>query len=81
VNKIEFEDNHPFIVRDPNKCILCGLCVRVCDEVMGVGALGLVHRGFDTVVKPTLEKPLVESGCVSCGQCVNVCPTGGSEKD
>jgi len=76
VNKIEFEDNHPFIVRDPNKCILCGLCVRVCDEVMGVGALGLVHRGFDTVVKPTLEKPLIESGCVSCGQCVSVCPTG-----
>ena len=76
VNKIEFEDDHPFIVRDPNKCILCGLCVRVCDEVMGVGALGLVHRGFDTVVKPTLEKPLVESGCISCGQCVSVCPTG-----
>lgn len=46
-NTIEFEDDHPFIVRDPNKCILCGLCVRVCDEIMGVGALGLVHRGFD----------------------------------
>ena len=42
-NTIDFEDDHPFIVRDPNKCILCGLCVRVCDEVMGVGALGLVH--------------------------------------
>ena len=76
VNRIEFEDDHPFLVRDPNKCILCGLCVRVCDEVMGVGALGLVHRGFDTVVKPTLEKPLAESGCISCGQCVSVCPTG-----
>lgn len=76
VNLVEFEDDHPFIMRDPNKCILCGLCVRVCDEVMGVGALGLVHRGFDTVVKPSLEKPLTESGCISCGQCVSVCPTG-----
>lgn len=79
-NLIEFEDDHPFIVRDPNKCILCGLCVRVCDEVMGVGALGLVHRGFDTVVKPTLEKPLAESGCESCGQCVSVCPVGALQE-
>lgn len=79
-NVIEFEDNHPFIVRDPNKCILCGLCVRVCDEVMGVGALGLVNRGFDTVVKPSLEKPLAESGCMSCGQCVSVCPTGALQE-
>lgn len=80
INKIEFEDDHPFIVRDPNKCILCGLCVRVCDEVMGVCALGLVERGFDTVVKPSLEKPLAESGCVSCGQCVSVCPTGALQE-
>lgn len=79
-NVIEFEDDHPFIVRDPNKCILCGLCVRVCDEVMGVGALGLVDRGFDTVVKPSLEKPLAESGCMSCGQCVSVCPTGALQE-
>ena len=79
-NTIEFEDDHPFIVRDPNKCILCGLCVRVCDEIMGVGALGLVHRGFDTVVKPNMEKPLIESGCVSCGQCVSVCPTGALQE-
>ena len=79
-NVIEFEDDHPFIVRDPNKCILCGLCVRVCDEVMGVGALGLVGRGFDTVVKPSLERPLAETGCMSCGQCVTVCPTGALQE-
>lgn len=79
-NTVEYEDDHPFIVRDPNKCILCGLCVRVCDEVMGIGALGLVNRGFDTVVKPNLEKPLAKSGCVSCGQCVSVCPTGALQE-
>ena len=77
---IEFKDDHPFIVRDPNKCILCGLCVRVCDEVVGVGALGLVNRGFDTVVKPNMEKPLAESGCISCGQCVSVCPVGALQE-
>lgn len=80
INKTEYDDPHPFIVRDPNKCILCGLCVRVCDEVMGIGALGLVHRGFDTVVMPNMEKPLIESGCISCGQCVNVCPTGALQE-
>lgn len=79
-NIIEFEDDHPFIVRDPNKCILCGLCVRVCDEVMGVAALGLVNRGFDTVVKPSLEKPLTETACESCGQCVAVCPVGAIQE-
>lgn len=79
-NRIEFEDDHPFILRDPNKCILCGLCVRVCDEVMGIGALGLVNRGFDTVVMPNMMKPLAESGCVSCGQCVNCCPTGALQE-
>jgi formate dehydrogenase major subunit len=75
-----YDDGHPFILRDSNKCILCGLCVRVCDEVMGIGALGLVDRGFDTIVKPTLEAPLAESGCVSCGQCVSVCPTGALQE-
>ena len=79
-NLVEFDDMHPFIIRDPNKCILCGLCVRVCDEVMGVGALGLVNRGFDTVVKPALEKPLAESGCEACGQCVKVCPVGALQE-
>ncbi len=77
---IEFKDDHPFIIRDPNKCILCGLCVRVCDEVMDVGALGLVNRGFDTVVMPNMGKSLIHSGCISCGQCVSVCPTGALQE-
>ena len=76
----KIEDDHPFIVRDSDKCILCGLCVRVCDEVMGVGALGLVDRGFDTVVAPTLGLPLAESGCESCGQCVTCCPVGALQE-
>ncbi|KPU46330.1 NADPH-Fe(3+) oxidoreductase subunit beta [Oxobacter pfennigii] len=69
-------DEHPFIERNSDKCILCGLCVRACDEVMGVTALGLVSRGFDTIVKPEFKMPLSESECISCGQCVSVCPVG-----
>ncbi|MCD8365859.1 MAG: FAD-dependent oxidoreductase [Clostridiales bacterium] len=80
VKKTEFDDPHPFIQRDPNKCILCGLCVRACEEVMGVGALGFVQRGFDTVVLPALGKRLEETGCISCGQCVSVCPTGALQE-
>ena len=70
------EEDHPFIHRNPDKCILCGLCVRVCDEVVGATALGLVDRGFQTIVKPALNQELRETDCISCGQCVNVCPTG-----
>ncbi len=76
------DNTHPFIDRNPDKCILCGLCVRVCDEVMGRTALGLVGRGFDTIVKPALDMPLRETDCISCGQCINLCPTGAlGEKD
>ncbi|MDR0294383.1 MAG: molybdopterin-dependent oxidoreductase, partial [Oscillospiraceae bacterium] len=70
------EDGHPNIRRNPDKCILCGLCVRICDEVVGVGALGFVDRGFDTIVKPAFDADLRQSGCIACGQCVHVCPTG-----
>lgn len=76
----EMDDGHPFVVRNADKCILCGLCVRVCDQVMDNGALGLVDRGFDTVVKPSLEKPLAETSCISCGQCVSVCPVGALQE-
>lgn len=80
VHKREIKDDHPFIDRNPDKCILCGLCVRVCEEVMGVTALGLVERGFDTIVRPEFDLPLKETGCLSCGQCVSVCPTGALQE-
>ncbi|MGS0746666.1 NAD(P)-binding protein [Syntrophomonas erecta subsp. sporosyntropha] len=66
----------PFIIKDGSKCILCGLCVRICEEVMGITALGMVNRGFDTSIQPALGQPLQSSGCISCGQCAAVCPTG-----
>lgn len=70
------ESEHPYILRDANKCILCGRCVRICDEVEGIGALGFTNRGFETVVEPALGIPLRETNCDSCGQCVSTCPTG-----
>ncbi len=76
INHLDFDDNHPYIIRDPDKCILCGLCVRVCHEVMGITALGFVKRGFETTVQPSLGNPLEESGCINCGNCVSLCPVG-----
>lgn len=72
------EYHHPFLDWDTDKCILCGLCVRICDEVMGITALGLVNRGFDTVVMPEWEwgNDLENSLCNCCGECAAVCPTG-----
>ncbi len=67
---------HPLIELDPNKCILCARCVRVCSEVVGVYAYGFINRGFNTVVKPSLGRSLLETECVSCGLCVDTCPTG-----
>jgi len=69
-------NDHPNILRDNNKCILCGLCVRVCGEIEGLHAVGLANRGFDTSVVPAGDRPLAESGCNFCGKCVELCPTG-----
>lgn len=65
----------PAIVRDPNKCILCGDCVRTCDEIQGIGAIDFAFRGSKTQVMPAFNKPLAETNCVGCGQCAAVCPT------
>lgn len=64
------------IERNPNKCILCGLCVRVCDEVAHKGILGFVGRGFGTVIKPEFSDPDVIADCKNCNKCFNACPTG-----
>ena len=69
------DNSSPAIVRDPSKCILCGDCVRVCDEVQGMGVIDFAHRGSDIEVTPAFGKSLAETDCVSCGQCVAVCPT------
>ncbi len=66
----------PSIVRDPNKCILCGRCVRVCEEVQAVGAIDFVGRGSKTVVGTAFNEGLNISSCVNCGQCIVACPTG-----
>jgi NADH-quinone oxidoreductase subunit G len=85
IRKVRFKDTRPVyekdhsspaIVRDPNKCILCGDCVRTCEEMQGMGILNFAHRGSDLVVCPAFDKKLSETKCVSCGQCAAACPTG-----
>ncbi|NOX88308.1 MAG: 4Fe-4S dicluster domain-containing protein, partial [Calditrichaeota bacterium] len=66
----------PSVIRDQNKCILCGKCVRVCEEIMGVAAIDFVRRGSKTVIAPAFEESINISSCINCGQCVLVCPTG-----
>jgi len=70
------DESSPSLVRDPNKCVLCGDCVRVCSEIQGIGAIDFAYRGHDVSVKPAFGKQLGEVECVNCGQCASVCPTG-----
>ena len=67
---------HPFIEIDNNKCILCARCLRICHEVVGANALGLVNRGFKTYVAPGMGTSLADTPCESCGMCISACPTG-----
>ncbi len=75
-NKYRIDYSHPFIEIDNNKCILCSRCVRVCKDIVGANALGLVNRGFDTFVAPALASSLKDTTCESCGMCIDTCPTG-----
>ncbi len=64
------------ITKDLNKCILCGDCVRMCNEIQNVGAIDFAHRGSDMTISTAFDQPISESPCVGCGQCAAVCPTG-----
>lgn len=70
------EDSSVSIVRDQHKCILCGDCVRMCNEVQNVGAIDFAHRGSKMTISTAFDVPLAESPCVGCGQCIAACPTG-----
>ena len=70
------DESSPAIVRDPNKCILCGDCVRVCEEMQGMGVLNFAYRGSKLQVMPAFNRKLSQTRCISCGQCAASCPTG-----
>lgn len=74
--EIHKDNSSECVVRDPNKCILCGDCVRTCDEIQGLGILDFAFRGSKMQVTPAFNKDLSETDCVGCGQCRAVCPTG-----
>lgn len=74
------EEDNPFIVRDPNKCVLCGRCVRACAEITGKNNLDFAYRGSATRVSTFGDTSYLESDCVFCGNCVTVCPTGALQE-
>ena len=72
----KIDKSSPAIIRDPSKCILCGRCVRICEEIMATSSLDFAHRGNELKISTTLALPLNDSNCTSCGQCLVACPTG-----
>ncbi len=70
------DDSNPFFYRDQTKCIMCGICIRACEEINGVGAIDFAFRGYETSVSVLGNKPIYDSRCESCGECVERCPTG-----
>ncbi len=75
-NRYSLDVSSPSIVRDPEKCILCGKCVRMCEEIQGVSAVDFIRRGSRAAVGCAFEQGLNISSCINCGQCIMVCPTG-----
>lgn len=70
------DTSNPFFDIDPNKCVLCGICVKTCEDIMAIGAIDFSDRGYKSKVCTPEENPIVESACISCGECVKRCPVG-----
>lgn len=76
VRKPIIDESNPFYKRDLSKCILCGLCVRSCNELRSIGAIDIAGRGYESRISAFGDKPVLDSPCVSCGECVDRCPVG-----
>jgi formate dehydrogenase major subunit/NADH-quinone oxidoreductase subunit G len=76
LRNLPIDSSSPLFVYDPNKCVLCGKCVWVCEDELGIGAIGFAHRGFQRRVTTFGDEPIGSSSCQGCGACVDVCPAG-----
>jgi len=73
---LPIDSSSPVFTYDPNKCVLCGKCVWICQEKLGIGAIGFAYRGFKRIVTTFGGEPIDQSECQGCGECVEVCPCG-----
>lgn len=76
LRNLPLDSSSPEFSYDPNKCVLCGRCIWVCRQRLGIGTLGFAHRGFNRRMTTFADEPMAKSGCRGCAKCVAVCPTG-----
>ncbi|GAB4306894.1 MAG: formate dehydrogenase subunit alpha [Methanobacteriaceae archaeon] len=76
VKDVPLDESNPFFVRDLKKCVLCGICVHICADIIGVSAIDFGYRGYDTKIITFSDGDILDSSCVSCGECVEACPVG-----